>query len=272
MAFPISPIRLDRFKRSIISLGLAACVSQAEVQITMLQEDLVGKTEGQKIEMAIGKDKLRVDIQGSQPMVMIYRQDKGLFWLIQPTQKTYTEMTLADMESMAKTLEAARAKLTEQMQNLPEEQRQMMEKMMGNMMPPTTAPKVSFKKALGTGKVGAWTCQNWESYLDGVKNADHCVADFKSTDLKDSDFEVFKGMAKFVGKVASSYKGLLDQTANLEQLGGIPVQTTVVSEGKAESRITLQSVKRAAEAGARFDLPAGLAKKAMPSMPSLSQP
>jgi hypothetical protein len=257
------------FKPIALAIGILAAPLFADVQLITIQEDLLQKSAPQKIELWISADKLQVEMQGPQSMMMIYRQDKGLFWLIQPGQKSYTEMTNADIEAMAKTLEAARAKLNEQMKNLPEEQKQLMEKMMGGMLPPPTSPKVTFKKALGTAKVGEWSCQNWESYLDGVKNADHCVADFKATELKETDFKIFKDIAKFVGKMAASYKGLLDQSANLEQLGGIPVQTTVISDGKVESKLTLQSIKRLKASATTYELPAGLTKKSLPAVPTM---
>lgn len=251
-----------------LGLGLSAFSvqsAQAAVVITTLQEDLAGKSAAQRTEMMLEKDRLRLDLQGEQAMVLIYRKDKDVFWMIRPSEKAYTEMTSKDLEQIANTLDAARAKMQEQLKNLPEEQRAMMEQMMGGMLgAPASQPKVTFKKALGTGKVGAYACQNWESYLDGVKSAEHCVADFKSTDITPADFEIFKDMARFVGKLAPHYKGLLDQSLNLEQMGGVPVSTTVLEAGKPDSRITLETIKRVKADAARFDLPSGLKKTPMP--------
>lgn len=275
--------RLHEGLISGLTLGLVASVSQAGVVITTLQEDLVSGSAPQRIEMALEKDRLRLDVQGSGDakgakgakgaqaatnMVLIYRKDKDAFWMIRPAEKAYTELTSKDLEQIANTLDAARAKMQEQLKNLPPEQRAMMEKMMGGLMGgiggEQAQPKLSFKKASGSGKVGAYACENWESFLDGVKSAEHCVADFKATDITVSDFDILKDMSTFIGKLAPQYKGLLDQSMNLEQMGGVPVSTTVISEGKAESRITLQTIKREKTDAARFELPAGYKKAPMP--------
>ncbi len=248
----------------LMSLGFVAV--KADVAIQTSQESLAGSEPTQSTEILLAKDKLRLDAHGAEDMTMIYRQDKKVFWMIQPKSMTYTEMTLQDLEKMAKALEAARAKMQEQMKNMPEEQRQMMEKMMGKMMAPPAPPKVTFKKGEGSGKVGTWSCRNWESYFDGVKSAEHCVADFKTTHLKQEDFAVFKDMAQFIGRVAPNYKGLMDQGIDLEKMGGIPVQTTVFEEGKADTRITLKSIERVDFKGDAYELPTGLTKKALPQM------
>lgn len=240
--------------------------AQADVLISTLQQDVAGKSTPRRSDVLLAKDKLRLDIAGEKPITLIYRKDKDVFWMIDAAAKSYTEMTSKDLEEMGEAIADARKKMQEQLKNLPPEQQAMMEKMMGGMLAEPEQAKVAFKKGLGGGKVGAWTCQNWESYLNGNKTADHCVADYKSVGVGTEDFAVFKDMGRFLGKLAPTYKGLLDQGMNLDQLGGIPVETITLQDGKQDARITLESVKRAASAADRFELPAGLTKKSMPQM------
>lgn len=63
--------------------------------------------------------------------VTIFRLDKELLWMLNPEKKTYSEMTFAEMEKMVNKGMEQMAAVKEQMKNMPEEQRKMMEKMMG---------------------------------------------------------------------------------------------------------------------------------------------
>jgi hypothetical protein len=260
------PFRIG-LNTSALTLGfglLTAMTVHSALVISTLQEEVAGKSPASRSQLTLDVDKIRMDMHGDKEITLIYRKDKNVFWMVDAPGKSYTEMTSQDLEQISSTLDAARLKMQEQLKDLPPEQKAMMEKMMGGLMTPPAQPKVTFKKALGTGKVGSWTCQNWESFLDGEKNADHCVADFKSVGVKAEDFLVFKEMAQFLGKLAPAYKGLIDQGMNFEAMGGLPVQTTTVQDGKADNRITMESIKRITTAEGRFDLPAGLTKKALP--------
>jgi len=244
-----------------------ALASQAAVLMTTEQRELAGDSKPQSTEIILEKDKLRIDMHDEKDMTLIYRQDKDVFWNIDRMAKTYTEMTSEDLQEIGEAMDEARKKMAEKMRDLPPEQKAMMEKMMGNLLPGASKPKVTFQKEKGSGKVSQWSCENWGSYIDGVKKADHCVAGFKSVGVAEEDFAVFKDMAKFLGKLGPAYQGMLEQGMSLGDMGGVPVLTTTFDdEGKAESRITLLSVKRQDVGTEKFDLPSGYKKNATPKI------
>ena len=73
----------------------------------------------------------------SDGMDMIFLLDKQLIVNVDRNKKTYSEMTFGELEAGMKkvsgAMDAKMAELREQMKGMPEEQRKMMEKMMGKM-------------------------------------------------------------------------------------------------------------------------------------------
>src|SRR5690606_1337793 len=115
-------------------------------------------TEGtQKILLA--PDRLRLDLTtGSENHRFLYSQKQDAIYLLQPEAKAYSEITRGDLQAMSKRLDAAMEKMREQMKNLPPEQREMVEKMMGAAVPePGLAAEAppEFKK-VGSEKIGSW--------------------------------------------------------------------------------------------------------------------
>lgn len=213
--------------------------------------------------VSIEKDKVKMVSSSSADNAFIYRADKDVFWMVDTKAKTYTEMTRQDIESMANTMDAAMKKMQEQMAKMPPEQREMMEKMMKQGMPGAgTKSKTTYKKT-GSGKVGSWACDKYESYQDGVKKSEMCVVDPLLLGFTVGDFQAMKDMAKPFEKLAKDMQSMMPQDGVDGAPKGAPVKTTTFDNGKAKSETLIKSVKKGALPASLFELPAGLTKKSM---------
>ena len=175
-----SPIHRSLFRLAPALTLAAALVLPGMVRAGVTLEGEHKTLDGSQLPftytVSIDKDKVKMVSSSSADNAFIYRADKGLFWMVDSKAKTYTEMTKKDIESMANTMDAAMKKMHEQMASMPPEQRAMMEKMMKENMPAQSKGKTTYKKT-GSGKVGSWACDKYESYQDGVKKAEMCVVD-----------------------------------------------------------------------------------------------
>lgn len=223
----------------------------------------------------LDSDRMRMEAQamgGTQ--IVIFRQDKGLFWIIDQKGKTYMEITKQDFQQMKAKMDEAKAMMDAQMKNLPQEQRQMMEKMMqGRGMPamqPAGAMKTAYKKVATGEKVNQWACTKYEGHREGEKVKEVWTTDWKSFGLTPENFKVMKDLSEFFKDFAKDMASSFDQIGSeeweKEQGGytGIPVKTLSYTDGKLRAATEVTEVKQENLAPALFDLPNGLTKKEMP--------
>ncbi|MDZ7379223.1 MAG: DUF3617 domain-containing protein, partial [candidate division KSB1 bacterium] len=79
----------------------------------------------------IDKDRMRAEVgDPDTDQVVIFRQDKERFWIINNKDKTYREITKQEVQTIKAQIDSAMAMMQEQMKNLPPEQRKMMEQRM----------------------------------------------------------------------------------------------------------------------------------------------
>lgn len=211
--------------------------------------------------LKVDKDKVRIESTNTPGSYYIYRGDKGLFWMVEGKEKTYTEMTKAQIDGMAAQMEAAMKKMKEQLAQLPPEQREMIEKNMKGMMPGAQSAPVYRK--LGTDKAGAWSCDKYESSLDGVKRAELCVANPKAIGIPAGDYNGFRDLLKPYEKLVRDMVAFLPPA----ELEGVPVKSVFFRDGKANEESQVKSIKSENLAAATFDLPAGLTKRETGRMP-----
>ena len=127
-------------------LFLFSIASQAGVIIKMTQLSESMELD-MKSTMYIDKDRLRMEASGSgQNQVIIFRGDKNLFWTIDDENKTYFEMTQEDIKKLKVQMDKMQKIMMEQMKNMPEEQRKMMEKMMPSNIPSKETVKTTYTK------------------------------------------------------------------------------------------------------------------------------
>jgi hypothetical protein len=211
----------------------------------------------------LDKDRVRIELKGqSADQMFIFRQDKGVFWFVDNSAKTYTEMTKADLDNMLNAVKQMETNL----QMIPAEQRaEIMKSMQGQI--PFAVPRPTYTKAASGEKAGQWTCDKYEGTLDGKKYEDVWTTDLKKLGLAAEDFTVLQEMGKFFEGFAKNagnfFKVGSDEWAQGGGYAGVPVKTIMYTDGKAASTREIKEIKRQDLAVALFELPTGYAKKEM---------
>jgi Domain of unknown function (DUF4412) len=222
----------------------------------------------------LDSDRMRMEAQvmgGTQ--IIIFRQDKDLFWIIDQKAGTYMEITKQDFQQMKAKMNEAKAMMDERMKSLPPEQRQMMEKMMqGRGMPGMQAAstiKITYKKTATGEKVNQWVCAKYEGYREDNKVKEVWTTDWKGLGLTPESFKLMKELSEFFEDFAKDMASSFDKVGSEEwekEQGytGIPVKTLSYMDGKLRTTTEITEVKQESLAPALFDLPSGLTKKEMP--------
>ena len=193
--------------------------------------------------------------------VVIARLDKGLFWTLQPEKKTYTEMTFDDMEQMmtraSAKMDAAMAKMREQMKNMPADQREMMEKMMAGKMPGATDTKPIEVKSTGEKKtISGYACTKYSITSGGeVTSTMWITKDVKPFASLMNDWKEFS--RRMLAMTSRFAKGTADAYKNLD---GFPIQT-IMKIGNSEVTTTVTTIEQRSTADNEFEIPAGYTKE-----------
>jgi len=255
-------------KRSLpIASGILFTIftAHAGVTITQVMKQLDGDKPPITNLIHLETDKARIDMSQNPTSYMVYRGDKNAFWMINTQKKTCTVMTEKDLDAMHAKMDAAMAKMREQMKSLPPERQKMMEEMMAKMAPGgAQGPKTTYRKIGDGGKVESWSTEKYEGLRDTAKVSEIWTAAPNSIGIQEADMKVLKDMAKFFQKFA---KGMPDLIGNKENgLEGVPVKSISYRDGKPTWESDLKSVKKEDLAASLFEIPAGFTEKNMEKM------
>ncbi len=214
----------------------------------------------------VDKDRIRVDSQGTKiDNTFIYRRDKEVFWTIDNKEKTYMEITRADMLGMKKKMDEAMNKMKEQMKNMPPDERAMMEKMMKGQMPFRPEEPIYKKRASGI-IVNKWNCDKYEGYMDGKKAEEIWTTDWEKLGLKREDLEVMEGLGGFFGEFSREQHTFYKVGSQERGYAGIPIRTITYSNGKIMDKTELKEIRKQNFASSLFNLPKGFKKNEYPGI------
>lgn len=260
----LRPARILCALLSAVLLALLAAVPEARAASVLTGEHktLDGSQPAFTYTVTLDDQKVRMETSSSPGSAFIYRADKGLFWILDSDRKTYSEMTLKDLESMAASMDAAMKSMLEQLAQLPPEQRSAMEKMMKENMGYSGDGKATYKKT-GTGKVGTWSCEKFDCLVDGKKKAEICSVEPDALGLSDADYRSLMNMSKPFEKLAKDLRFMLPQDGASGAPKGPPAKAVVFEGGKPHSEAVIKSVKQGGVDASRFEVPKGYAKKAI---------
>lgn len=203
--------------------------------------------------------KMLKTVNNEDGQIAIIRLDKETFSMTDPKEKTYWELTFAEMEEFMKdagaAMDAQMAEMQKQLESLPEEQRKMVEKMMGGKM-----GSMSQKfEVINTGEqatISGFSCTKYEV----TRGGDEPVIVWATKDVK--EFAVIRKDMEEFGKrmeamMPPSMKGM---QSSLSGIDGFVVQTE--KEGGWKSVVT--KVEARSTPASEFEVPAGYKKVAAP--------
>ncbi len=202
--------------------------------------------------------KMKIVQLGKYPTISIVRLDKEVMWQLNAAKKTYSEMTFAQMENVARKaggkMDAATAKMQEQMKNMSEEEKKMMEKMMGGKMPGAAGQKAAAVEVTNTGE--RKTINGFATTKYTVQQGDQSVMtlwvtkDIKGFEELRKDWQSF---SRRMAAMAPQGRGMADAYKNID---GFPVQTEM---GQGIVTTVTKVERRSAPAG-EFEIPSGYTK------------
>ena len=230
--------------------------------VTITARAVSGGTS-QTHHIQLDADHLRADTGDNK--AVIFDGARQVLEIVNTDQKTYRELTKADVDRLGDQMSGAMAQMQTQMANLPPEQRARIEAMMkgrGVNPPGATAPKPEYRK-VGTDKVGRWTCDKYDVYENGAKAGDVCTVSPSALGLSDSDLAVTRQMQTFFAALlkfmpaTQANQMLTIRSFTTEGLSGIPVRRTRANGDSTE----LTDVTRGNVPESAFQVPEGFQKQ-----------
>ncbi|MEK7249033.1 MAG: DUF4412 domain-containing protein [Bacteroidota bacterium] len=242
-------------------VGLALCVAASAFAQGLYWQSRTEGTVGERVsEMYAMPRKMKVVQQGDREHpITIIRLDREVLWQLNPEKKTYSEMTFAQMEAMMSKaggkMDAAKAKMQEQMKNMPEEQRKMMEKMMGERMPGMSGTTDAAVEVRNTGErktISGFACTKYT-----VAQGENTIMTLWVTrDVRGFNElrEDWKALSRRMAAMTARFgKEMADAYKNID---GFPIQTEM-GHGVIT---TVTRVERRSTPASEFEIPAGYAK------------
>jgi GLPGLI family protein len=202
-------------------------------------------------------------VNGENRNATILRLDKDVMIMLNPKEKTYWEMTFADMEKAAKKaggqMDQKMAELQEKLKDMPEEQRKMVEQMMGNkMLGAKKEPKLEVVKSGDTRQISGYTCTKYVVNQDGKELLTVWVTkDVKGFETIRKDMDVFRERMTAMNPMMR--KGF---TEGLKSIDGFPIETDMGTTMKE----VVTKVERKSIPASEFEVPEGYKKVESPMM------
>lgn len=192
---------------------------------------------------------------------LIVRLDKELFITIDSKENTYSEITFAEMESTMKKaggkMDAQMAEMQKQLAGMSEEQRKMVEQMMGNRTQGMAKDaKMDVEKTGDTKKISGFGCTKYAVTQDGREVMTvWATKDVGGFDAMRKDWEE---LSKRMMAMNPMVKGIGEAFGKID---GFPIQTEMGS-GMVS---TVTMVEKKTAPASEFEVPAGY-KKVKPKM------
>jgi GLPGLI family protein len=202
-------------------------------------------------------------VNGENGNATILRLDKEVMIMLNAKEKTYWEMTFADMEKRGTKTGAQSdkrtAELQERLKNMPEERRKIIEQMMGSKMQGTKEEsKLEVVKSGDTKKISGYMCTKYVVNRDGKE----VLTVWVTKGVK--GFEAIrKEMDEFRERTAVMNPGMRDGVMQqLKNIDGFPMQTEMGDMLKE----VVTKVERRSIAASEFEIPEGYEKVESPMM------
>lgn len=192
--------------------------------------------------------------QSSENSITIFRLDKEMMYLIDTQKKEYSEMTFAEMETYAKKankkLEGKMAEISEQLKNLPPEQKKAMEEMMGNKGMMGQSTKIDVTKTDEKKNISGHACVKYAMRGNGKEIGSvwttTAVPDFSSMQ---------KDMKEFGQRMAAQMPKASEMVAAMKKVEGFPMQTSF-----SGMTMTVTKVEKRTVPASEFEIPTGYKK------------
>lgn len=258
------------------SMALAGAVFTMEATMHSSDEVQTMETrltvEGQNLKMSVSSS------EAGAAHDMIFKGGQQEIVAVSHPERIYVVMDRESMKSLQGQMDEAMSQMKKALEDMPEDQRAMAEKMMKGMadkmpMPGADTPKPSLdlRKTGETEKVGAYDCTKYEVLRDGSLFQNLWVTDWKNVEGGEEMGPALREFAAFLkdtlGSMAGKYGFDLEDGpfAAWEKIDGCPVKSEQFENGEAVAEAILTSAHEEDVDASAFDPPADYDEQSMPT-------
>lgn len=250
----------------------------ARADVTITEESaLVDGTEPATMRIYLTGSHVRVDnLAGTEHQAMIFDSGAELFRMVDFARRTYMEMTAAEVQAMAERMQAAMPQLAgiadqieDQLQGLPEAERQAIEEVLRQQGPGLAAavPETEYRLLDSDQPVGPWLADHYEGLEGGQRTWELWTIDWSEAGVAESDFAVFDRLAGIMASMAPQAAGpddLFPLGGDAAGLSGFPVRRIAYFGGEPEARFEITSIEPDPIEPSLFEIPAGFSRQTLP--------
>ena len=205
---------------------------------------MMGKTHEMHSKGYLKPTKLKT-VSDEDNRITIIRSDKEVMYMVNPKDKTYSEITFKEIEAQLAKAGEQMKEMQEKLKDMPPEQRKMMEGMMGGMM---GEKEYQLKKTGERKKVARYSCEK-VLMMEGDKEA----AEFWITKEIGSMKDYAKDWSKMMDKMAQG--PMAKMYRKLAELDGFAMEMKFMGMNSTTTKLEKRAV-----ADAEFEVPAGFKK------------
>ncbi|HEX6928430.1 MAG TPA: DUF4412 domain-containing protein [Gammaproteobacteria bacterium] len=247
-------MRINRTVVAIIAVATSAAAlpAAADTRIEYVDER-TGKTQS---VLSIRGNEARMDSAGDTGYTL-FDAGNGALTIVNPRERTFTVMDEASMNAMSRQVASAMAEMRAQLDQMPPEQRAMVEKMMGGMG--NAGKSMLETKVERTGRImtrAGYDCEQVFFSVGNVSRTELCVVDAGEIEMPDADRATLNAMHAAMRAMAENMMSNfgMESAPDMEALGGMPVYTKHSNE---ESGEVLKSVTHDGIDASLFTIPDG---------------
>ncbi len=228
--------------------------------------------------MQIKEGKIRFTPPNQNDNFSLYDSNTGSLTHVDVTNKQYLVMGEDDIAKQAnqakKQMDSMRQEMMKRMKDMPPEQKKQVEQMMNNHLSRVeaqkTPPKVEQKNTGKTESISGIECTVHESYIDGIKNNELCVASPEKMGLSSQDAQALMAMQGFMKRMQKVAQSMMGNNAASADIQGIPLRTKLFApDGSVKLETHLKSISNDAVSADKIVIPADFAAMQMPTMPGM---
>jgi hypothetical protein len=231
----------------------------AQQGVVMVMNNTTAGGQAMQTRMQMDPTHVRTEMrdQRGQQVAVTFDSGAGVMRMIDDRNKSYTEITEADLKKMAQMM----ADLQKQLggRGIPGLGGRGIPGIPGSAPPPE---RITYKKT-GSSTVGQWACTTYDGFRGAEKVAEICAAE-GSLNLGAADFQVVQRLADMMRTLNPQGVDQLATYGSAEQgFAGFPVRNVSLRNGKPESTSELAELRREAIPATVFAAPAGYKKQEM---------
>ncbi len=264
-------------KTAIITLPAVLLSQTVLADATVTYEQLNGAQKTSNT-MKIKDGKIRFTPPTQTNNYSIYDSRSGSLTHIDTNQKRYLSMdekAIAEQAQKAREqMEQMRKAMEAKMEGMPPEQREQVEKMMNNHLARVdktqAAPKLDQKKTSRTETVAGIECTVYESFYNGIKVSEICIAEPDKMGLDAADAQTLTNMQNFMKQMQKMAQQMMNTNTPISEINGIPLHTRLYApDGSIKLETRLDSINTDKLSDDTVRIPAGFSQIKMNQMPGM---